>query len=150
MSKKYIFDAFDLDGKLVGTGDVTELSDILGISVSSIRSAYSRNSVACGKFTFKVNSVLKNITNPEGARNKGSKNKPVNSFITMEEKINISVARSNKYSTMIVKYAQDIATNVANQYVDDDRLAILQRLEKELRNDTIKYKKIKERLLKER
>ena len=33
MSKKYIFDAFDLDGKLVGTGDVTELSDILGISV---------------------------------------------------------------------------------------------------------------------
>ena len=150
MSKKYIFDAFSLDGKLVGTGDVNELSDILGISVASIRNAYARDSIACGKFKFKVNNVVKNVTNPQGARRKGYSKKPVKSVIPMEEKINMSVARSNKYATMIVKYEQSIATSVANQFVDDDRLAVLHRLEKELRNDAIKYKKIKEELLKER
>jgi hypothetical protein len=150
MSKKYIFDAFNLDGKLVGTGDVNELADALGISVASIRNAYTRDSIACGRFTFKINSIVNNITNPRGARSKGSNKKPVKSVIPVGEKINMSVARSNKYATMIVKYSQGIASVVANQFVDDDRLAILQRLEKELRNDAIKYKRIKEELLKER
>lgn len=149
MSKKYIFDAFSLDGKLVGTGDVNELADALGISVASIRNAYTRDSVACGRFTFKINSIVNNITNPHGARNRDSSKKSVKSVIPVEEKINMSVARSNKYATMIVKYAQSITTDVANRFVDDDRLAILHRLEKELRNDAIKYKKIKEELTKE-
>lgn len=149
MSKKYIFDAFSLDGKLVGTGDVNELADVLGISVASIRNAYARNSIACDRFTFKINSVVNTVTNPHGARSRRSRKKPVES-IPVEEKINMSVARSNKYATMIVKYAQSITTDVANQFVDDDRLAILHRLEKELRNDAIKYKRIKEELLKER
>lgn len=150
MSKKYIFDAFSLDGKLVGTGDVNELADALGISVASIRNAYTRDAIACGKFKFKINSIVNTITNPHGARKRRSNKKPVKSAIPVEEKINMSVARSNKYATMIVKYAQSITTDVANQFVDDDRLAILQRLEKELRNDAIKYKRIKEELLKER
>lgn len=150
MSKKYIFDAFSLDGKLVGTGDVNELADALGISVASIRNAYTRDSVACGRFTFKINSIVNNITNPHGARNRDSSKKPVKSVIPVEEKINMSVARSNKYATMIVKYAQGIATNIPYQFTDDGKLAILHRLEKELRNDAIKYKKIKEELEKER
>lgn len=150
MSKKYIFDAFSLDGKLVGTGDVNELADTLGISVASIRNAYARDAIACDRFTFKINSVVNTVTNPHGARKRRSVKKPVKSAIPVEEKINMSVARSNKYATMIVKYAQSITTDVANQFVDDDRLAILHRLEKELRNDAIKYKKIKEELLKER
>lgn len=150
MSKKYIFDAFNLDGKLVGTGDVNELADALGISVASIRNAYARDSIACCRFTFKINSVVNTVTNPHGARRKSYNKKPVKSAIPVEEKINMSVARSNKYATMIVKYAQSITTDVASQFVDDDRVAIFHRLEKELRNDAIKYKKIKEELLKER
>jgi len=149
MSKKYIFDAFSLDGKLVGTGDVNELADALGISVASIRNAYTRDAIACGRFTFKINSIVNTVTNPHGARKRRSNKKPVKS-IPVGEKINMSVARSNKYATMIVKYAQSITTDVANQFVDDDRLAILHRLEKELRNDAIKYKRIKEELTKER
>lgn len=150
MSKKYIFDAFSLDGKLVGTGDVNELADALGISVASIRNAYTRDAIACGRFKFKINSIVNTVTNPHGARNRRLHKKPVKSAIPVEEKINMSVARSNKYATMIVKYAQSITTDVANRFVDDDRLAILQRLEKELRNDAIKYKRIKEELEKER